>query len=614
MQPRAAHRDERIGKWLLMTGTALAILQGPAAHALSLGDMQIESAIGQPLVATTTVRLGAGETLSNKCVTAPAGGGDDITRPTGIKVTTVDAMGPGEYPLRVTTRSPLYEPMYEIELQVQCAGSIALRKNYVVLLNLPVATLANQPQSSSREAQAAARPAAQPRPTLPRQPRAASRDLSSSAAPIAAGSLYRVRSGDTLSTVAERVTDRPAGSLWNVAQLLFAANPDAFVADDPDRLKLGAMLYIPEAGTLALDAPNEPAKPESRAAAAPATPAMPPAAAMPPADVSSAVPAATPVPAALAASSVDRAAAETAAVTRTGRAAEPVAPVRNAPPATPRAAAEESSRAPATAASALAAPEPAEIHPLVAVLAGMLLGALLAVAILGRSLLGSMPGRRRPAAAAGAAAGAATKPDIEPAAQDTLRLHREPADPLSYTRAGIDVELTPAADTNVDLDLSNGFTPFDDNSTTSPHPPRISLHDRDNEFANMLDELAATGEVSALYAKPQAEPANNTIRDLFAALEPEADEDDAPTTEMPEQSDQTTAKMPHLSTDELAAQDLQSLSRRLSDEADDERLSATLTQALQLLEKDYEDELSTSQRLSRDDIDDAFARRAGKSG
>ena len=43
------------------------------------------------------------------------------------------------------------------------------------------------------------------------------------------------------------------------------------------------------------------------------------------------------------------------------------------------------------------------------------------------------------------------------------------------------------------------------------------------------------------------------------------------------------------------------------EETDDETLSATLTEALGLLEQDYEDELSASQILDKHKVREAFA-------
>lgn len=597
--------DERSGQWLLMTGMALAILQSPAADALSLGELRVESAIGEPLAAGTTVRLAEGERLSNSCISLPTTGTDGFQNPAGIRVAAVEAVGPGEYPIRVRTRTPLYEPMYEIKLQVQCAGSVAMTRSYVVMLDLPVASLA-APQTGAPPAALPRRSQAGRRPAPARAQRTPA--LAPAADPIAPGSLYRVRSGDTLSDIAERVAERPAGSLWDVADLLFNANPDAFVGGDPDLLKLGSMLYIPEPATLALGGPPEP---EAVGTSTPVEADTPPPAAT---GVAAAVAVADPAmendPAAentvqeapeplLFGAAYDAQRDTEARDAAASPFAEDAAPAAATPAADGGAA--DRDQEPPPVSRTLSTTETTELNPLFAVLAGMLLGVLLAIAIVGRNLLGALTRREHGTAAPAAAA---PRPSPQPV-QDTQRLSREAPDPLNYTRAGIDVQLTPAADTSVDIDLSEAAGSSAESAPT-PRPSRISLHNPENEFADLLDELAATSEVSAGYTEGEQPVASSTIRDLFATLTPADQQTTEPMETLSAAAEEPTAKMPHMNTDELAAQDLQTLSHQ-ADATGNDRLSATLTQALELLEKDYEDELSTSQRLDKDEIAAAFA-------
>ena len=55
---------------LLMTGVALACLQPEVASALTVGELQIKSSLGQPFVSTTTARIGPGESLNKQCVSS----------------------------------------------------------------------------------------------------------------------------------------------------------------------------------------------------------------------------------------------------------------------------------------------------------------------------------------------------------------------------------------------------------------------------------------------------------------------------------------------------------------------------------------------------------------
>jgi len=65
--------------------------------------------------------------------------------------------------------------------------------------------------------------------------------------PIDASVRYRVQPGDSLSRIAQRVENRTI-NLWSAVAQIFDANPKAFIADDPNRLKAGSWLVIPDFG------------------------------------------------------------------------------------------------------------------------------------------------------------------------------------------------------------------------------------------------------------------------------------------------------------------------------------------------------------------------------
>jgi len=54
----------------------------------------------------------------------------------------------------------------------------------------------------------------------------------------------QVQPGETLSEIATRIRNRPVG-LWPAVNAIFAANPDAFIDNDPNKLKAGSWLTIP---------------------------------------------------------------------------------------------------------------------------------------------------------------------------------------------------------------------------------------------------------------------------------------------------------------------------------------------------------------------------------
>ena len=68
-----------------------------------------------------------------------------------------------------------------------------------------------------------------------------------SGAPISQGAQYRVQIGDSASTIVSRIENRGI-SLWPAVARLIEANPEAFVDGDMNRLMAGAVLTIPVFG------------------------------------------------------------------------------------------------------------------------------------------------------------------------------------------------------------------------------------------------------------------------------------------------------------------------------------------------------------------------------
>ena len=253
---------------LALTGAAMSWLD--PAHAVTLGEITVESALGQPLAARIPIDLGPGEVMGASCVSSPAAGKTDLAHLPQPLLSVPETAMPGTYLLRVTTAQPLYEPMYELQVQVRCTGTALLVRQYVLMLDLPgaasvlAAPAATTPATSVPamaapvpETHAATAPLAA-RPPHPRHP-------VTLGAPIATGSSYRVAAGDTLSTIAARVSNRGGKGLWQMADLIFAANPDAFIGGNQDLIKLGSEISIPTlAAPAAVSAPSASAAPSPR--------------------------------------------------------------------------------------------------------------------------------------------------------------------------------------------------------------------------------------------------------------------------------------------------------------------------------------------------------------
>ncbi|HJW45938.1 MAG TPA: FimV/HubP family polar landmark protein [Lysobacter sp.] len=271
-----------------IAGTVLAlaaIFASFSAAALGLGQIEVKSKIGQPLVAeipivsgdpTELEQLQAGlaspETFARIGLRPPIGLIADLQFTQAL-----DARG--NPVIRVTTTQPVNEPLLTFLLEVDW-GQGRLVREYSALIDTPrtvsaplqpeIATpTVDAPALIERPAEAiAAEPQPEPAPNeltpneaLPAEPTPedaqaiAPRPVvaAPSAAPISRpaaidGSGYEVRRDDTLSDIAAHMGS--GGTLDQTMIALLRANPDAFIAGNINRLKAGAVLRVPGSNEL----------------------------------------------------------------------------------------------------------------------------------------------------------------------------------------------------------------------------------------------------------------------------------------------------------------------------------------------------------------------------
>jgi len=334
--------------------------------------------------------------------------------------------GPGRVEVRITTANPLREPMYELSLMVKCTGVSLLVRQYVLMLDLPgmpQETMTQYPAPAPTIAAESASRSSDGNLALPGTERRTQADPARALPPrtegIQAGSMYRVSSGDTLSTIARRVNGRLADTTWQVADRIYADNPDAFIRNDPDLIKLGSLIRVPARSELAAMIPGAGRSAALKAGSGPVVTATPATAVETqrqrtpatstrteslttrrPVDiVSTPTNQSLPLPAPAATAEVNTPVAEAAPTERS----ESFYPFADETPVV------EATDAPADAAPAPApvvtatddATAEAPSNSLLSILLGLLLGALLSLALLRGRLLGAL-GLRRHAGVAGA--------------------------------------------------------------------------------------------------------------------------------------------------------------------------------------------------------------------
>lgn len=217
------------------------------ALALGLGDIELKSALNQPLLAEVELVSATPDEVDELKVElgSPAAFSEaGIDRPLFLTKLRFDVTrrADGKAVLMITSRKPVREPFLDFLLEVSWSKGRLLRE-YTVLVDPPVTMPAQAPAPHLPAAAAVATPApvVSPPPAAPRTARAARAPVT--AAP---GQYGPTRRNDTLWKIAEQVRPDRGVSMEQTMLGLLRANPDAFYANNINNLKAGYILRIPD--------------------------------------------------------------------------------------------------------------------------------------------------------------------------------------------------------------------------------------------------------------------------------------------------------------------------------------------------------------------------------
>ncbi|MDM0004136.1 FimV/HubP family polar landmark protein [Variovorax sp. J22G73] len=273
---------------LSILGAAAAVALGIAstdASAFTLGQLKVQSALGEPLRAEIDVtEMAASEADGLKINIATAEAFKSAGVPynsalSDVKATLQRRAG-GQYVVRLSGNRPLNDPFIDLLLEANGASGRIVR-DYTVLLDPPATR-----QAASSASAAALAPIAPQITTPVERPAPAARARRERAAPPVAvapppsapvaapapapvtaaaparssgggsGEQVTVQRGDTASKIAG--AHKPADvSLDQMLVALLLANPDAFVGGNVNRMRAGAVLDLPSAAEAAAVTPAE---------------------------------------------------------------------------------------------------------------------------------------------------------------------------------------------------------------------------------------------------------------------------------------------------------------------------------------------------------------------
>ena len=262
------------GRWRIgALASAIALLGSLAsleAHALALGRITVQSALGEPLRAEIDIAdITADEASSLKASVASA----DTFKAAGLEYTAalsglqinLQRRADGRAYLRLTSNRPVNDPFVDLILEASWASG-RITRDYTMLFDPPnlrsagTAVAPTAPQLSRPAAPAAAAPArgattSTPPVQAPARATPADRAAPTDKAP-AGDKQLTVKAGDTAGRIAAE--NKPASvSLDQMLVALLRSNPNAFIGGNVNRLKSGAVLEMPSAETASAISPSE---------------------------------------------------------------------------------------------------------------------------------------------------------------------------------------------------------------------------------------------------------------------------------------------------------------------------------------------------------------------
>lgn len=226
---------------LVIGVSALAWMAAPA-YALNLSNMEVRSYLGQAFDAQINYSLAPGEEIDESCFKLVAPASADGLASLQSSTLSVTPSGPRGQ-LRIRGRQAINDPIIKVVLQVECAGSAQLQREYVVLIDPPIRYAAPTQESSLASA--------------PRESASPTSRTAINAQPKEGGD-WSVQPGDSLAALAQTIHPRNRKARESLVRSMVDANPQFAGLAPEDPLPIGSTVLIPRLPQEAATAPKAP--------------------------------------------------------------------------------------------------------------------------------------------------------------------------------------------------------------------------------------------------------------------------------------------------------------------------------------------------------------------
>ncbi|MEM9173248.1 MAG: hypothetical protein AAGA84_11150 [Pseudomonadota bacterium] len=211
---------------------ASALASAPTM-ALELGNANVRSALGERML--IELPLAGADDVPMSCISAR------VANNSRLSVLRLERRADA---LVLRSNAVIRDPIIELRVAISCPNVIRLTRDYTLFFD-PAVRQANSTAALRISERPAERPAARaqsPRVQVTTAQAVTPRPRNTT--PITSEQ-YRVASGDTVSEIASRY--KPAGvPLWPTVAAIVDANPNAFINGDADRLIAGTLINLPQ--------------------------------------------------------------------------------------------------------------------------------------------------------------------------------------------------------------------------------------------------------------------------------------------------------------------------------------------------------------------------------